>query len=304
MNKRKNAIKSTPGEITFDIFNHFLLLAIAFIMLYPFWYVVVLSFNEALDAMRGGVWFWPRKFTLYNYQYVLSNPQVLNSYIVTIGRTVLGTLLTLTVCLLTAYSLSKKNLRGRSIILSFLLVPMFFGGTLASNYIVFNIFGLLNSFWIYVIPGCFSFFYMVIIRTFIYSLPPSLDESARIDGAGHVRILVSIILPLCTPVIATVALYTAVGHWLDFGTNLFFVPSNSKLMVLQYMLYRLIREGRAEVLTDAQMASNASGPANRRITGESIKMATLMVTTLPILMVYPFLQKYFVKGMMVGALKE
>ena len=295
-------IKSTPGEMIFDICNHLLLFAIAFITLYPFWYILVLSLNEGSDAMRGGIWFWPRKFTLENYQYVLSNPRIQSAYVVTIARTLVGTLITLTVCMLAAYSLSKRNMRGRKIIITFFLIPMFIGGTLASTFILYSTLGFLNKFWVYVIPGCFSFFYMVIMRTFIYSLPPSLDESAKIDGAGHVRILVSIVLPLCTPVIATIALYCGVGHWLDFGTNLYYIPSNEKLMVLQFLLWQIIRNNRPEVIDAA--SANSVAVANNNRTSDSVKMTTLMVTTLPILCVYPFLQKYFVKGMMLGALKE
>ena len=300
-------IKSTPGEFIFDVFNHILLFLIAFITLYPFWYVTILSLNNGRDAMMGGIWFFPRKFTLDNYIFVLSNPRIHSAYLVTIARTLVGTALTLIVCILTAYSLSKRNLRGRNIFLTIYLVPMFIGGTMASTYLTYGWLGLNDTFWVYVIPGCFSFFYMVIIRTFIYGLPPSLDESAKIDGAGPFRILVSIVLPLCTPVIATVGLYAGVGHWLDFGTNLYYVRFNQNLMVLQYLLYQVIRNERMEAMGDAALIASggkSAGGMSHTTTSESIRMATLMVTTLPILLVYPFVQKYFVKGMMLGALKE
>lgn len=302
---RRRSFKKSKGEITFEVFLYVFMLALAIATLYPFWYVAVLSLNEGTDSAFGGIWFWPRKFTIDNYRYVLANEQLRSAYLVTISRTILGTIITVVVSGLAAYAMSKKNLRGRGIILTFFMIPMFIGGTMISTYVVFARLGLINNFLVYILPSSFSFFYMIIMRTFIYGLPPSLEESAKIDGAGYITIFYKIIVPLCKPVVATIALFSGVAHWLDFSTNLIYVY-DSKLMTVQYLLYQVVRANRMTVLNEQAMA--ASGVLQtintQHITSKAVQMTVLMVATVPILVAYPFLQKYFVKGMTIGAIKE
>ena len=303
--KSRNRIKKSLGEKIFDTLNTLFMLILSFVTLYPFWYVLILSLNEGSDSAYGGIWFWPRKFTLDNYRYILANPQLQSAYLVTISRTILGTILTVLVTGFAAYAMSKKTLRFRKAFLTFFMIPMFIGGTLMSTYIVYAKLGLINNFLIYILPSSFSFYYMVVLRTFIYSLPPALEESAKIDGAGYLRIFFQIIIPLCLPAIATNALFSGVAQWLDFSTNLMFVYDD-KLMTVQYLLYQVVRANKMTVLNEQAMAATGALQTinTQTITSQSIQMTVLMVATLPILLVYPFLQKYFVKGLTLGAIKE
>ena len=257
LNKKHKKVSRTKGEIVFDVCNYTILTLLSFITLYPFWYVLVLSLNEGIDSAYGGIWFWPRVFTLDNYKYVLQNPQLRSAYIVTIARTILGSVITVLTTGLAAYSMSKHNLKGRKLILAFFMIPMFLGGTLISYYVIYAKLGLINNFLVYILPSSFSFFYMVIIRTFIYGIPPSMEESAKIDGAGYFRIFFQIIMPLCLPVIATIILFSGVAQWLDFSTNLMYVYDN-KLMTVQYLLYQVVRANKMTVLNEQQMAASGA----------------------------------------------
>lgn len=308
--KNKNKIKASRGERIFDKFNVIFMICFMFIMLYPFWYVLVLSLNEGRDSTLGGVYFWPRQFTLENYSLVLSNPSLKRAYLVTIARTVLGSVYSMLITFLAAYSLSKRHLPGRNAVITFFMIPMFIGGTVVSTYVVYANLKMLNTFWIYIIPGGFSFFNMVMIRTFIYGLPPSLEESAKIDGAGYWTVLYKIVIPLCKPVIAVILLFNAVGHWMDFYTNLVYVTDDN-LRTAQYILYQVVVQQRMNALKLEEMMEKGMTSAEvlqrfhqGSITPQAVQMATLMVVTLPILFVYPFVQKHFIKGVMIGAIKE
>jgi putative aldouronate transport system permease protein len=296
----------SPAEKAFNVFNIIILCILCFATLFPFWYVLVLSLNDGRDSALGGVYFFPRKFTLANYQYVLSQRALRTAYVNTVLRTVIGASLSLLVSGLVAYSMSKKNLPGRNAILTYFMIPMFIGGTIVSGFIVMAKLRMLDNFLVYVIPGAFNFFYMIIIRTFMQGIPISLEESAKIDGASYYRVLFQIVLPLCMPVVATVLLFSGVTYWLDFFTNLLYV-SKPQLMVAQYLLYRIVLANQVQVLTEQQAAGMGQlyqlQQAGSPITSESVKMTVLMVVTLPIIVVYPFLQKYFIKGVLLGALK-
>ena len=298
-------MKRSLGENIFDTANVIFLGLAAFVTLYPFWYATVLSFNEGRDAALGGIWFWPRAFTVSNYTFVLNNPELHRAYFITVLRTVTGSALTLVVCGLAAYSISKRRLPGRVAILTFFIIPMFIGGTVVSNFIVFANLNMLNTFWVYILPQSFSLFFMIIIRTHIYSIPDSLEESAKIDGADYLMILVRIIVPLSMPVIATILLFSGVDHWLDFYTNLVYV-TRADLRTVQYLLYLVIRANQPQIMLEQAAAAGGDISALRRgeVTPQTIQMTTLVVVTLPILFVYPFLQKYFVRGVLIGAIKE
>ena len=302
---RSTKIKKTKPELIFTIFNIIFLTAVCLLTLYPFWYVLVLSLNDAKDTMLGGIWLLPRKFTLDNYRYVLASPQVGQAYLISVSRTVLGSVYSLVITGFAAYFASKKGLPGRGAIITFLMIPMFVGGTIVTNYIIMAKLSLLNNYLVYILPGGFSMFYMIIMRTFINDLPPSLEESAKLDGAGYLTIFFRLVIPLCKPVIATVMLFTAVGLWLDFNTNLMYITKKN-LTCLQYLLYSIEHSSQAARDIGQQISKNGGALAaiRQEITPEAVKYATLMVTTLPILFVYPFFQKYFAKGVMVGAIKE
>ncbi|RAP76581.1 carbohydrate ABC transporter permease [Paenibacillus montanisoli] len=301
---KRNKIKVSIGERTFDLANVLLILLLCAITLYPFWYVLVLSLNEGKDAARGPIWFWPREFTLQNYEYVIRNPYIVHAFLITVTRAVIGSLVSIGVMFLAAYSLSKRNLAGRKTYLYFLMIPLFIGGNVVTNYVVMAKLGMLNNFLVYILPGAFSFFFMIIIRTFIEQLPESLEESAMLDGAGHYEILKSIIAPLSKPIIAAMLFFSVVSHWLDLSTNLLYVTDRS-LYVVQYVLYMVVLSSSPGDLSDItnvamRLQSQSSGSLP---TPEVLKMATLIAVTLPLLFIYPFFQKYFVKGMLVGAIK-
>ncbi len=299
-------MRLSPSEQAFRVFNVAILCAVCFLTLYPFWYVLVLSLNDGRDSALGGVYFFPRRITLANYQYVLAQKALKVAYLNTIIRTVAGAVINMLVSGLAAYAMSKKRLPGRTAMLTYLMIPMFIGGTVVSYYVVIAKLGLLDRFLVYILPGAFNFFYMIIIRTFINGIPISLEESAKMDGATYYRIFFRIVLPLCMPVVATILLFSGVSYWLDFYTNLLYV-SKPGLMVVQYLLYMVTRANRMNVLTEQQALLSGQlwqlQQSESPLTGESVKMTVLMVVTLPILVVYPFLQKYFIKGVLIGAIK-
>ena len=302
----RSTIRRTPAEQVFRGFNVIFLVTVCFLTVYPFWYVLVQSLNEGSDSIRGNLFFWPRIFTLDNYGYVLSQRSLRLAYINTIIRTVVGSFLCLFVSGLAAYSISKKDFKGRSALITYFMIPIFVGGTIVSNYIVIAKLGLLDNWLVYVLPGSFNFFFLIIIRTFINGLPLSLEESAQIDGASYFTIFFRIIIPLCMPVVATVLLFSAVGYWLDFYTNLLYVSKQS-MIVLQYLLYMVLRANKMSVLSQMQAVQTGAvaqlSGSYSKITEESVKMTVLIVITVPILLVYPFFQRYFIKGVLIGAIK-
>lgn len=299
------AFKKTAPEQLFDIFNIVLMALVACVTLYPFWFVAVQAFNDSADAMLGGLWLWPREFTLDNMLYVLENPNLQQAYAITVLRTLAGSLLALLVTGLAAYALSKKSLRHRAGIITFLMIPIFISGSMVSNYVVYAKLHLLNTFLIFLLPTAFSFFNFIIMKTFISQLPDSLEESAKIDGAGYFRIFFTIVAPLCVPVFAAITLFNAVYHWLDVTVNIVYVTDRD-LTTAQFLLYKIVRESQVDVvMSNPAQAGNITSQSGRRsVTPESLKMATLLVVTVPILFIYPFFQRFFIKGVLLGAVKE
>jgi putative aldouronate transport system permease protein len=186
------------------------------------------------------------------------------------------------------------------------MIPMFIGGTVVSYYVLIAKLGLINRFLVYIIPGCFSFFNAIILRTYMYTIPVSLEESAKMDGASYFTILARIVAPLCMPIVATILLFNAVGHWLDFYSNMIYTATNKAIMTLQYLLYLLIlaKESSMTTITDSPPLQGVFQNRTAEVTPQAVKMAVIMTVTLPILFVYPFVQKYFVKGVLIGSVKE
>jgi putative aldouronate transport system permease protein len=273
-------------------------------VLYPFFYMLAISLNEGADAAKGGVYLWPRSFTFINYEIVLGNEVIRNSYLITIGRTVIGTITGLLITLLAAYGLSYRTLPLRKGLLSYVLITMLFNGGLVPFYIqLFNL-GLVNSFWVYIIPTMFSAWNMFVMLKFIQGIPDALIESAELDGAGPVRILFQIIMPLSKPMLAALGLFTAVGHWNDWFAGAFFVTDQSLIPVQTFLQQLLQASDLSAVMgSNSNQEALARGSQMQNITLMSIKMAVVMVSALPILCVYPFLQKYFVKGVLIGSVK-
>jgi putative aldouronate transport system permease protein len=281
---------------------YFMLLVLAFLTFYPFWNALVMSFNTGSDTSLGGITFWPRAFTLENYQIVFKEKQIFHAYGVTIARTVIGTLVSMFFTALFAYGLSKRGIVFKKTYMVLCIITMYFSGGLIPYFILIYNLNLYNTFTFLIIHGTINVYNMIIFRTFFSELPDGLEESARIDGCSNFGVFFRIVLPISGPVIATLALFTAVGLWNDWFTPAVFI-SNQNLIPLQTLLVQIVNAGQTATLI-ANLNSYAQSAVQNSVTVKALQMATMMVATLPILFIYPFLQKYFVKGALVGSLKE
>lgn len=272
--------------------------------LYPFWNALAVSFNVGVDTAKGGITFWPREFTLENYEIILQDDRLINGFIISVLRAVIGTVSAIFMTALLAYGMTRTYLIGRSFYMVFFVFTMYFGGGLIPTYLLIRALGMMDTFMVFIIPSLISVWNMIIFRTFFKGLPAGLEESAHIDGASTWGIFFRIILPLSGPVIATLALLTAVGHWNDW-----FLPSiyitNEKLLPIQTILRQTLNanivSGQSSLLDSSSVALMEKA---KQVTSKSLTMAMMIVVTTPIILVYPFLQKYFVKGVLVGSLKE
>lgn len=300
--------ETSRGYKIFQAFNVLVMIMMGVITLFPYIHVMAKAFNDGLDTAMGGITIFPRIPTLENFQTILSDPEIYQAARVTLMKVLIGTILALIVQFGAAYGLRKKNLKGRMAILTFLMIPMFLSGGLIPTYILYSRIGLLNNFLVYVIPGLFSFYNMIIIRTYMNSaIPDSLEESAKIDGANEIFIFFKIILPLSIPILATITLWVAVAEWNSWTDTLYFV-TNPRLHTLQYKLMQIVKESE-RIIKMMQIAAERGEDISQmaeqlKVTPESLMSAQIVVTTIPIILVYPFLQKYFIKGVMIGAVKE
>ncbi|WP_391572568.1 carbohydrate ABC transporter permease [Cohnella sp.] len=297
-------MKKSYGERLSSGVIYFLLALLVFVTFYPFWNSAVISFNTGSDTSLGGVTFWPRDFTFDNYEVVFQDKRLIQAFLISILRTVAGTLLSILLTAIFAYGMSKKELVGRKYYMIFCIIPLYFDGGLIPSYMLVRSLGLMNSFWVMIIPALISIWNMIVFRTFFRQLPDSLEESARMDGCGYWKTLFRIVLPISGPVVATLALFTAVAHWNDWFTATLYI-SNAKLLPIQTLLQQILSSNiMSEQMMQTSSAAQSHMASARTITTKSLTMATMMVATIPIILVYPFVQKYFVKGVMVGSLKE
>lgn len=295
MTKKKKKISA------FDRANSCFMVAMMLVMLFPFWYCVAGSFNDGSDYLKGGVYLWPRIFTTANYQAVFRDKTIFHSMVISVAKTVLGSVSCLFVTALAAYAMCRPQLKGKNIYAVMMTLTMYFSGGLIPYFLVIKTLNLYDNFLVYIIPGLFNVWNMIIIRSFFTDLPDSLIESAKIDGAGEYRIFFQIVLPLSKPVLATVMLFSLVGHWNSYFDSMMYT-SSMELQTIQLFLKKMITDpGSASGL--ASSAAMAIPEAAQKVTPQTIKLAAMIVTSLPIICVYPFLQKYFVKGMTVGAVK-
>lgn len=285
-----------------DILIVLIMLVICFITLYPFWYAIAYSFSDSKAAMSRPISLFPIEFTFKNYKTVFENPQIYHSFLITIVRTVGGVLYSGIIVALAAFAISKRDMPGNRILAIFLLIPMYFSGGLLPSYILIHDLNLFNSLLVYILPYGFWAFNMLIMRTFFDSIPPSLLESAHIDGASDIRIFWKIVIPLSMPVTATIAMFNGVFQWNSWFDAMLYV-SHENLQPLSLLLQKILKESMASQLLAAQGLVNAIGSSASQTSAESLKMATLVVATVPIVVIYPFLQRYFVKGFMIGAVK-
>lgn len=299
--KKSMLSRRTTGDIIFDTINLIIMILFTIVTLYPLLNTVAVSLNDGTDALRGGIHLLPRMFTWDNYKAVLRKELMPRAALISVLRTVIGTVSSTFVTALLAYVISRKNFVLKKQLSLLYVVTMYVSGGLIPVFLVYKSLGLTNSFWVYILPGMVSAFNMLVIRTYMNGLPESLSESAEIDGAGHLTIFIKIIFPLCMPVIATVALFTAVGQWNSWFDAMLYNRMSDDLTTLQYELMKLLSavttSGKGQT---AQSMEHASG----MVTPTSVRAAATVITSLPIICLYPFLQKYFVAGLTIGGVKE
>ena len=292
--------KSSLGDKVFVVCNTIFLVTFVIITLYPVLNTVALSFNNGIDAVRGGIHLLPRVFTLQNYKTVLGQQNIITGAYISVARTVVGTILSLAANALLAYVVSRKRFLFRSQLSLFWVITMYVSGGMIPTLILYRNLGLTGTFWVYVIPGMISVFNMLVLRTYMMGLPEGLEESAQIDGANDFTIFVRIVSPLCKPVYATVALFVAVGQWNSWFDVMLYNRMNTKYTTLQYELMKLL----SSVMQQGGSATSAGQGAAAAVTPVTVRAAATVVTMLPIICLYPFLQRYFVAGMTLGSVKE
>lgn len=293
-------IKETKPQKIFKVFNYIFLTLFGIATFYPFWYVLVASFNSGRDFVKGGVYFFPREFTLQNYSMAFKDPKIFDSLGISVGRTLFGVVLGLIFTALLAYALSVKTLPGKTLFTFIFYFTTIFSGGMIPYYMVLRDLGLTRSFWLYVFPFIFNFFNFVLLRTNFQTFPSELREAAQLDGAGDLRILFQIYLPLSMPILATLALFIGVGHWNDWFTGAYY-QGNMDLIPAATLLQRLLKE--ASSSSSLKVGQEVGSIGMKQYTSQSLQMAFVMILTMPIVIVYPFLQKYYVKGVMVGSVK-
>ncbi len=291
------AIKRGKPEIAFSIFNYIFFTLLCIVMVYPFWHVIMMSLSSVEATAKGGVFLWPKGFNLETYAKVFNDPSIWSGYfttiLVTLSGTLFGTLFTAT----TAYPLSKKYLPFSKTMLLLVLFTMLFSGGMIPGYLLMKNLGLIDNRLSLILPGLVSAYNVIIMKSFFQSLPESLEESAKIDGATEVTVFWKIILPLSKATIATIALFTAVGYWNDYFSTVLYINSKERWALQAVLRYMLTNTNQA------MQSAGVSVAAATNVTAATIKSASVVVATVPILCVYPFVQKYFVKGVMIGGVK-
>lgn len=290
-------------DIVFPIVNCLILFIVMFVTLYPVLNTVAISFNDGTDALRGGIGIWPRVFSTKSYKSLLEDPAIYRAYFISVSRTVITTILNLLLTSMLAYTLSRKEYVLRRFITIVMVLTMYINAGLIPNYLLLSkTLGLSKSFWVYIIPTMFSCFNMIVLRTYIAGLPEALVDAARVDGCGDLRIFWQIIFPLCKPVLATVALFVAVGSWNQWFDTHLYNASKTDLHTLQYLLKMKLATTQASANAAKSTADAMS--STTQMTPVTIRCAITVVSALPILIIYPFLQRYFVTGMVLGSVKE
>ena len=301
---KKTRKRWTKEDIILDIVVYTTLIFLIIVTLYPFLNTLAVSFNDALDSSKGGIHLWPRKFTLYNYRSLLSRNQTYHATLISVLRTVLSTVFCTFSTAMVAYALSRKEFVLRKVFSFIYVLTMYIDGGLIPNYFLMRSLKLTNNFWVYVLPGLVTAFNLIVIRTYINGLPESLIESARVDGAGEFTIFTRIVFPLCKPVLATIALFVAVANWNSWFDTFLYNSSNPKLSTLQYELMKVLQTANSMTGSLEQALSQAAAGTVNTITPRAVRATMTVIVTVPIAVVYPFLQRYFVHGLTLGGIKE
>ena len=299
--------RTIVGDYIFNFINFVILFFVVFVTLYPFWNTIAISFNDGIDSIRGGIKFWPRIFTWQNYKAVFATGAVYNAFWVSVIRTVIQTVLSVFFTCMLGYALSRKEFVLKKSCTFILVVSMYVSAGLIPSYFLTRSLGLLNKFAVYIIPNLVDVFSFILVRTYINGLPDSFIESARIDGAGEFRIFMQIIMPLIVPAVAIIALFGAVGAWNSWFDTYLYASGKVNLHSLQYVLMEFLQSSQNQSHSAADAGALAIAGANSAgsmVTPVSIRAAITVVATVPILIVYPFMQRYFIVGMTIGGVKE
>ena len=297
--RRKSRKKTSVADKVFVTLNTLFMIMFVIITLYPVLNTLAISLNDGTDALRGGIYLLPRKFTWKNYITVLQKDNLIMGAYITVARTVIGTALALFANAILAFIVSRKRFMFKKQLSLFWVITMYVNGGMIPTFLLFKTLHLTNSFWVYVIPGMFSAFNMLVIRTYMNGISDSLEESAQLDGAGYTTIFLKIISPLCKPVYATVALFVAVGQWNSWFDAMLYNRMSANLTTLQYELMKLLSS-----VTNQGNSVEAMKNAAGSVTPTCVRAAATILTMLPIICLYPFLQRYFVTGLTIGGVKE
>ena len=299
--KRKYAM--SPGDILFEVLNYLVFTLFTIACIFPFYYLFINTISNNDMVLKGTINFIPRGIHLGNYLALLNVGDLSTSFLVSVTRTILGTALMVMASALVGYLVTKQEMWGRKFWYRFLVVTMYFNAGIIPVFLNMQMLGLTNSFWVYIIPGIVAPYNIILVKTYIESIPSDLEESASIDGASHMTIFRKIIWPLCKPILATIAIFGAVGHWNSFTDPLIYMQSAPNLYTLQHRLYIYLNQ--ASNLKSLMQSGGAVSEAaiQSALSGKIIKYTISMVTVIPILLVYPFMQRYFEEGIMLGAVK-
>lgn len=293
-------MKRTLEDNIVDTINYFLLAIVFIVTFYPFFYLIIISFNDGVDATLGGIYFWPRKFTLINYTTLISDMQWVKAFFISVARTVVGVFFGVGCTSLVAYGLASRELLFKKLYFTLFIIGMYVSGGIIPLYVVLRGIGLLNTFWVYVFPGMLNIFLLFIAISFFREIPSELKDSARIDGASDLKIFISVVLPISKPLLATMSLFIGVAQWNAWLDSAYFVRNEN----LRTLTYRMI-----EVINKASIPTNLQGPGLEyatqvaQSTPYSLQITAMVISIVPIMCVYPFLQKYFVQGATLGAVK-
>lgn len=303
-NIKKKRKRYSGSDISFNIVNYLIFGLFTLICVYPFYYLIINTISANDLSANGAINFLPKGFHLENYKQVLQLSGLGTAALVSLGRTVIGTVCTVLASAFLGFMFTQEKMWGRKFLYRFMVITMYFNAGLIPMFITMKTLHLTNTFWVYVIPAIVQPFNIILVKTYVESIPKALQEAAEIDGAGIMRIFVKIILPACTPIMATVAIFSAVGQWNSFQDTLIYI-TDQKLYSLQYLLYTYINQASslaAMVKNNAGTAMNMAAIATQQ-TPTSIRMTVSVIVVLPILFVYPMFQRFFVKGIMIGSVK-
>ncbi|OXL83442.1 sugar ABC transporter permease [Paenibacillus sp. SSG-1] len=296
----------TPlGERVYIFVIYLLITLLCLSIVLPFLNILALSFNAGKDAERGGIYFWPRVWSIQNFKEVFASSNIVTAFGISLFRTVVGTVASVFLTAMGAYALKSRTMPGVRFFTLLIFFTMLFSGGMIPYYMLLKSLHLTNTIWVYIIPSLYSAWNLIIMRTFFQQIHPSLEESARMDGYNDFAIFMRIILPLSKPVIAVIALFNAVGHWNDWFTGAFYVRS-AKLRPLSTLLQEMLTRAEAmrSKLESAAGMNQYDALEKMQVTGDSMKMATIIIVVAPIIIIYPFIQKYFAQGVMIGSIKE